>query len=494
MKRFELVLSIVRESQLCERKGTSGRGNARDESENMHPVDPEAVASFLREMDKAEALPDVVGQDPIAFLRTLHTVWVINGGHVAGKSRNSLRQMSQLLSESNQAIRSIQPKMAGHTRITMQDAATLIVLILSHWDYVGQPDLKNATSKDYKEIEDVSVKKITDLILEKIFSSDKRKTQIGFLLTSSQHHENDPKDPLPLADELVDQLIPNSDFYLTILSQKTIIAKDPEVGAIYFGRLMNKLWNIDKSKNGKLVKLWVTSVGGRKFGDFDSTAEFINLDRLATSLRILSIFENGDLKDRWRWLRDRSAFIVGGLQFDEIDDIYSAANFKVPALKNIKPWMEAGRLQLRELPSKWAAAPQLKTLYGTDLQNIDRRTFLVIGHRGPTDEGKAPINELRYFAIGPDVETQDKAPAEYSVARGLELPSPQERYDDAFCHLCAASYFRLQRTAPGEISNLDPYDVLASLRHLGFAALKLDEFLNLSVHLSSKIHGSVENK
>lgn len=463
-----------------------GQPTPRHIPKNLHPADPEVVASTLREMDDTQTLPSDVERDPIAFLRMLHTAWVINGGQVAGKQRNSLRQLTQLLAESGQAIRSIQPKLAGHTRITKQDASTLIALILSHWKYVGDSDLTNATSNNYKEIQDIDVEKIKDLIIEKIFSSNTRKSKIGFLLTSTKYDDIDRKIPLPLADSLVDELMPNADFYITAMSHKNIIARDPQIAAIYFGKLMDKFWNINKSVNENLILIWVTSVGGRKFGDFDSTSEFINLDRLATAFRILSIFEDDSAKPRWQWLLERSAFIVGGLQFSEIDDIYGTADIKVPALKSIKPWMDAGRLQLRELPSKWVAAQQLRILYGPDLQNIDRRTFLVLGHRGPTDEGTAPTNELRYFAIGPDVDTQEKAPTEYSVARGLELPSPEKRYDDAFYHLCAASYYRLERQAPATVADIEPIDVLASLRHLGFGALTLTEFLGLNQQLAVK--------
>jgi hypothetical protein len=80
--------------------------------------------------------------------------WKERGGFLSSKPRHSDRYLDDLLKLQGTPIRSLTPKLVGRTNLKPADAAVLVRLFLSHWEYVGDPNSKEIAAQSADKLGD----------------------------------------------------------------------------------------------------------------------------------------------------------------------------------------------------------------------------------------------------------------------------------------------------------------------------------------------------
>ena len=450
------------------------------------------VARLIRQVTRKEELPPEIAEAPEGFLKKLYDVWKKNGGDIAGKPRNSQRRINELLDEEGETIQSLQPKLAGKTRLRRPDALKLIRLFLICWEYKGDPEKDDVKKEDYSSINDLNIDDATIRLVDLIFKKGTHEYENGVRLPREDDElgaGNAPRE----TKRIIYELFEHSDILITISSYNSIIAPDPIRGIYSIRNTIDTLWKISKNCNNNCLIAWIVDLGSREFSDESSVPSFYNIDYLATQFRVLGAFEDNFANERWEWLKTHTAFVVGSLRLDEIDSWYQDEEKDLHVYHTKWPSIQSHHALISALPTDWARSSNMHILYGKMLDEIGTHSFTLFykkdGWKVPDTSSSEKITKFRYFANAPSFENINNDStllSDIATAKSLELASPGRRYDEALLLVCAVIDKRIGINQAGHSDNIDPREAMAHLRLRGLAVLRLNEFLTLNSHLSTR--------
>ena len=402
-------------------------------------------------------------EDPTSLLLRAHESWKDRGGKVRGKRRNSERQLLELLASEGNSIASLTPKLNGRTRFTPSDARALIECMLANWEYYdveADADHPQGYVSPYSKDQ---IEEIGELLASAVSNASEKKRKLS------------PKD----ARDLIIEGYKDSDAIFTVSMLQTLIVLNINKALVGFRNLLNRLWSIDRADDRKRALIWILDLGGLSFDDEDSQSKFINVENLATRFKALRRFEDDKAEERWKWLKSHAVIVIRTRRVSVIDDIYNRQNVMLQSNGSDLPYMTAENILLSAIPEAWATADEFKTLYGRDLGGINKRTYTIL-YSGASWASSPHLNrDLRYYALAQ--EEKAKRVDATAVVTGLELPSPDSAYDEAYRTIKTAAFGRLGfSNGAEEQPHLSSSEVaLTQLRSLGFGVLLLEEFLDL---------------
>jgi hypothetical protein len=404
--------------------------------------------------------------DPAQFVLALHRSWKEKGGMVAGKSRHSDRQLNELLVKQGTVVRSLTPKLAGKTRLKPHDARALLRLFLSHWEYVGDPDHQNgfqslAEGADYKPmLSDAQIDEVSRYIVDRMSENEtdataaKGRSDLG--ASTFVIGEDTAK--------LIAAEFQESDALFTISSERTLIVADPTQALIGFRDLFTSLFTIDRDDNRMRILVWILDLGTLEFENYEARLRFLNVDSLISRFAALKVFKDQRAEARWNWLRSRTVIVL----HDSHAAGHQVARF---------PAIAAHHFLFDAVPSSWAKSTEYRTLYGSQFERLEERTYTIFLSRSVEDSAEDMKSySIRYFAHAqfmPDGKDNRQV-------RGLELPSPGRDYEIAFETVYEAALHVLGMSAHLTRRSInDPKDAVGALSRHGFLLLRLDEFVDL---------------
>ena len=264
--------------------------------------------------------------------------------------------------------------------------------------------------------------------------------------------------------------------------------------------LIAGLHAIDQRDERKRAVIWVIDLGLRNDKEAARGAIY-NVQLLAAQFHAIALTQapshdgsdqgsaeqkRTDQKQLYDWLRRNACFIVGSLSQNEINSIYDRAAINLPAKQQDRPWWQADRLFLESVPSRWLDAEGSEAFgqsqgelwqIPTITAHLRLEDWSDLEHSIDVDRSR----NLRYFFHG-TVEGLNK---DEDPVRCISLPEPGSRWSDAYRLACNAAFLRLGYASEKRLAHVGtPEEALALLRDQHFAALTLDEFLDLPRLLS----------
>lgn len=407
-------------------------------------------------------------QNPGDFVRVVCRQWKADGGKTAGKPRHSDRYLDEQLKTQGTPVRSLTPKLIGKTNIGPDDGAALIRYFLSNWPEPGEKEGDVAYSRF---LSDKEIDAVSNFIEAQIRATDRpAKNEIA---------DTGPEERLFAQDiaRLIPQYFEDCDALITVSPEHTFVAVQNRTELIGFRNLVNALWTIERRDKKKRPLIWVFDLGDQRFDDPESRRKFLNVQALITRFKALKRFEDRQSAERWKWLQSRVTIIL----LDTLND--AQEDTPQPAARNRlrRPIYIAHNISLSATATDWLASKEFRALYGTNLENIEQRSFSVFynatrswssASEWADEDNKEP--DLRYFGYASFESGLDKS----TVARGLELPPLPRRYAEGFRSVCAAAAHTLGLKYPDATDTLaDGDNAIRDLNYLGYTTLRLDEFL-----------------
>jgi hypothetical protein len=416
------------------------------------PSDP--AAALRKRLD----LPDHSG-DPQTLVRNVHKSWKSAGGTLGGKPRHSDRFLTEQLKEQRAIVRSLTPKLAGHTRIKRKDAEILLRHFLTHWPKGGD---SSAEELEYAPL--FGVKAITELVDQ-----------------LADEYDNAPPPPstaqtyptLPGADApgLLRHVYEQCDALFTVATERAIIPMSAPVPLRGFRNLLQDWWEIEQHDGRERPLIWVADLGRQTYEDEESAQRFLSLHELLVRIKALEAFQDRSRGARFSWLESRAAFIVLDTRMEQPLDM---AGFRRPAFL-------PHHVSFSAIPPIWAKSSDFRALYGSDLDRLNQRTFTVAfkGIGGwPSDEDEDEPRFWRYF--GHASFAVDTKQSSERVGRSLELPSPGASYEDAYRTVYAAAVELLSlKNQLSDPARVPGKFAVEQLKYLGFRVLTLSEFKSI---------------
>lgn len=442
----------------------------------------QGFSALLRELDDGEtALPDPTSDAGAAF-RYVYDGFVRRGDYDRGKPRHAVRQIKIWLGENQ--VRSLETKLAGKTWLKYQDAFLLLSLFLKHWKY---DKIKNK----YTPYQEKNLEEFANFLLKDLFPEDVK----AILLPSRTRAKNisdrseisllstfvDPITKTRASGDVIRECFTEGDALVTVSRVRTIIDADPARAMTGFNRLMADLYEIDRKDERKRAAIWIIDLGLRNDKEAARGAIY-NLQFLITQFRAISLVDAPKQRQLYNWLRKNACIIVGSLRRDEIDGIYYFAGLDLETVKKDRPWFQSDRLFLESVPGRWLDAEGSEA-FGKSQGELWRIPTITAHLRMDDWEDVDHPDELdirknlRYFFHGSVKSSQDQFE---DVARCIPLPEPGSRWSDAYRLACNAAFARLGYGQEKRISSVgSPEEALTLLRDQHFAALNLNEFLDL---------------
>ena len=420
---------------------------------------PDAVAALHRKL----ALPETVG-DAQTYLRDLHKAWKTAGGSLGGKPRHSDRFLSEQLKAQGTVVRSLTPKLAGHTRIKPHDSEILVRYFLANWPQGGGADSEEIAYA--RLLREESIQELAELVADELESP------------AADAPRAVPATSLPGEEvaKLLTTLYEESDALFTVGTARALLPLQAEPSAQIplrgFRNLMNGFWEIEQNDGKPRPLIWVLDFGRQIFEDAESTQRYIRVQELVTRIKALYLFEDRRRADRLAWLESRAVFVVLDTRFEQPIDM---KGFR-------RPNFVAHHVSFSAIPAEWAKSSNFRALYGSELERLNQRTFSVfLNGRGGWLSGGDDYDDLkfrRYFGLASFAA--DDRPNSEQVGRGLELPSPGASYEEAYktVYAAATSLLGLENQAY-EIQPVDGKQSIAQLKYLGFRLLRMQEFAGL---------------
>ena len=362
---------------------------------------------------------------PEDFIRALHKAWKHAGGTLSGKPRHSDRFLSDYLNRQNNSVRSLTPKLVGKTRIKPKDAENLLWAFLTYWPEAESGDTE-AEELNYQQIlSDEEIEELADYVANKITVNP-----------SSQPSLNRPSSETPADDipgepvgDLVARQYEEADAYFIVGTERPLVTQS-RTELIGFRDIINQLKYIEDADGKARLLVWILDLGRQRFEDFESRQRYLNVQALITRFKALQLFQDRGKQERWEWLRSRAAFVV-------LDTLYDQ-----PFERGVKrPSFVTHNVSFNAVAPEWAKNTNFRTLYGSELERLDQRSFSVFlkaeGWPAPTDEDEEAKEFVRYFGYA-SFKVDNKLNSD-TVARGLDLPSPGDSYEDAYRTVYAAA-------------------------------------------------------
>jgi hypothetical protein len=432
---------------------------AAQPSEKMaHPI-PKKLLGLVPSLENKVDSPE-------DFIRTLHKAWKHAGGTLSGKPRHSDRFLSDYLNQQNNSVRSLTPKLVGKTRIKPKDAENLLWAFLSYWP---ESDAEGAESEElnYEQIlSDEEIEDLADLIVAKINALPSLISSQVSRASSELVADDIPGEPVA---ELVAQQFEDSDAYFIVGTERPLVTQS-RTELIGFRDIINQLKYIEDADGKARLLVWILDLGRQRFEDFESRQRYLNVQALITRFKALRLFQDRGKQERWEWLRSRAAFVV-------LDTLYDQ-----PFERGVKrPSFVTHNVSFNAVAPEWAKNTNFRTLYGSELERLDQRSFSVFlkaeGWPAPTDEDEEAKEFVRYFGYA-SFKVDNKLNSD-TVARGLDLPSPGDSYEDAYRTVYAAALDLLKLENRAIDAGINGAQASAQLRLLGFRLMHLDEFMTL---------------
>jgi hypothetical protein len=426
------------------------------------------LAAFERLSQVIPETADLAAR-PEKLVRVVHRAWKAAGGTVSGKPRHSDRFLVDQLKDNGITVKSLTPKLAGRTRIQSDDAMALIHHFLVHWPH---------RAEESEAAEDGSIRYVSLLSSGEINGIAKSIAHNLGKSTLSQSTDVGPIafTPTPLPGEdmgaLLSRLYAQCDCLFIVGTERPVVTQHPRTELWGFRNLMNVFRRLESDTRARPL-VWVLDMGRQVFEEFDveSRQRYIGVQSLITRLKALKLFDDPDREERWEWLRRRAAFIVLDTRFDPKPDMTNVR----------RPNFHPHHLSFTAIASTWASNSNFRTLYGSELERLDQRSFSVFFRTEGWEDDEAGDDEdavvyRRYFGYAQFIQDVMRPHAD-RVARGLELPSPGASYEQAYrtAYAAATQHLGLSNTSL-EVA-IDGRDAIKQLNYLGFRLLGLDKFM-----------------
>jgi len=458
-----------------------------NDSSNIEAEQQLDLVSNISSLDRGQS--SLSHDDAIELTCNLHRRWVENGKQAKGKLRHSVRYLAELLNMTNREVKSLRSKLLGETNVWPDDAENLIRTYLEHWSYTGDEDTNVARPENYDPFKEIDVGNVTAAILAVLFPalSAPEDTKIRPIRLKSMKATEKKHKELRSTWEILPSLFPACDAMITASPGNAVVTSDPVEATLGFRTLMDVLRHSDSESrkdqtDGLLI--WIADRGGRRFSDRDGLARFHSSRSLASHFKALAEFDPNDKnrQELWGWLHERSVVVLGSLRPDEIDKCYGDIETELQSELLEEADLQPGRIILGDIPPSWFTDDNFKKLYGTDRDKLEQRTYNIFFRRegwdGHENDPEA-VSQLRYFGFAPPKEGETSRDDGRPEAFGAELPSPEQVYDRAFKMVYQAARQRLSREKDQSPSH-DALTSLIHLRHMNFAVLRLDQFIELA--------------
>ena len=415
-------------------------------------------------------------EDPEVFVRNLHVRWKHNigdAGKYQGKWLHSDSYLLNILVDQNKEIKSLVPKLGGRTRIQPEDGRRFVEIFLKYWRYIGDIDkfdkkefAQEALSVRYEPFfEDHLIKAVSDQTKMNLTQRPVRTEKAGDIRRTSFEGEN--------TASLIARVYSEALALITVSTQQTLIVANQRLALLGFRDLVDKLWEIDKSlKVGIPCPLiWILDLGIRNIEDSEARLRFLNVEALASRFKALRLFDDPHNKDaRWKWLKSKAVIILRDPN----------PNGSIEPLQVRPPTFNEDHMLLHTLPPSWATNPSFHKLYGEKFERLSQRNYSVFATRRESESLSEVDFALRFF--GHAQPESGKGSEEEHQARGLELPSPDLKYEDAFKAVYAAAVHKLGLdNSELSLIGVDGSEAAEQLSHLRFRILNIDEFMRYHV-------------
>ncbi|MGI9420683.1 MAG: hypothetical protein ACR2RA_22905, partial [Geminicoccaceae bacterium] len=420
------------------------------------------------------ALPDPYATDPGRLFLDIHEQWVENGGRVAGKRRNSVRNLMDMLTAAGTPVPSLRSKLKGETRLKGAEAAVLLGTYFSNWRF----EAAEGSMGCYVPFQSKQLSDLGNVIQQPLFGG-----QPAVLLPRT---EKDQKSGVKRQSAEIDEpgvYLASSEFLPESFRSSRAFVHVSRIGSVAgpttsaairgFFEIIDEYWKIDLEDDLDRHLIWVVDPGDRDINNDDSLAAFTNAEQLATFFRALRLSSDSDAAARWHWLSSHAVVLVGSMDRSVTDRLYASCVEGPEAMAAdidiVRRSVKHNHFLLDASPPSWLRSSQFAKLYGQDLENLESSSFLLC-----LDDAETHWSYFGYAPVDPPILTED---GRKSFARFLELGSPGPAFDRVASIVHAAACFRL-----GSASSLDgDAERLRSillLRHLDFAVFRLSEFLN----------------
>jgi hypothetical protein len=402
------------------------------------------------------------------LVRAIHRAWKDAGGTVNGKPRHSDRFLVDQLKASGFDVKSLTPKLVGRTRIKGEDASILIKHFLAFWPQKAESsEASESDAVQYgpllssSEIDQLAWS-VTHRLSRAVPTAPTEVGPIAFTVT-----------PLPGEDigVLLPRLYAHCDCLFTVGTERPVITQHPRTDLWGFRNLMNVFRRLEVDNKIRPL-VWVLDMGRQVFeeSDVESRQRYMGVQALITRLKALRDFDDQGRQERWEWLRKRALFVVLDTRLDQTVDMTDVR----------RPNFHPHHLSFTAIAPTWASNSNFRTLYGSDFDRLDQRSFSVFFRAEGWEDDEAGEEEdtvvyRRYFGYAQFTQDVTRPNAD-RIARGLELPSPGASYEQAYRTAYAAAVEHLG--LPNKSSEaIDGTEAAKQLRYLGFRLLGLDEFM-----------------
>lgn len=432
------------------------------------------IETVLRRIGETGALPEPYATDPGRLFLDIHEQWVENGGTVAGKRRNSVRNLMDMLNAAGASVPSLRSKLNGETRLKDVEAAALIGTYFSNWRF----EAAEGCIGGYVPFESDQLNDLVSIIQQPLFGDHAavllprvEKVRRGNLKVAEA--EPDPSARFLAGQDFILENFEASKAAITISRIGSVKGPTTASAIRAFCEIIDDHWKVDKRDQLDRVLLWIVDPGDRDIKNDESLAAFANAEQLATFFRAVRLLRDPDAEARWAWLSEHAAVMIGSQEAIVTDRLYASQTQELRmAAKNadvIPRGIKYSHFLLDTPPPAWLRSIQFAQLYGDDLEDLEHSSFLLW-----LDETEAVWRYFAYAELNDPIITKDGKEA---FIKALEIESPGPVFDRAASIVYAAACFRLDSLKTG----LKDEECLRSaiiLRHLDFAVFRLSEFLN----------------
>ncbi|MDH3661492.1 MAG: hypothetical protein OEU92_15930 [Alphaproteobacteria bacterium] len=430
---------------------------------------------MLQRIGETGSLPEPFAADPGRFFLAIHHRWVDNGGKLAGKPRNSIRNLADLLETKGTPVRSLRSKINGETRLKIDDAVALLDIYFSHWRF---ETAEGGGDSGYVPLRAGNLKEIRNPISSFLFQNQ---TAIH-LPEAEKRQRSNPKtieaEPVDAAlflagRDVIPENFRTSSAVMTISRVGSVAGPTTATAIRAFCEIIDSYWQMYRKDEVNRTLIWIVDPGDRDIRNEDSLAAFANAEQLATFFRAVRLMNNPGAEARWSWLSAHAVVLVGSMDVAITDRLYASESERLESIAkkadSIPRGIKYSHFLLDTPPPNWLRLPQFALLYGEDFEELEKSSFMLW-----LDDAET---QWRYFGYAPaltPILSKDGTP---SFAKFLELDSPGPIYDRAASIVHAAACFRLE-SCSCNVTEDEQLRSMITLRHLDFAVFLLSEFLN----------------
>jgi len=433
------------------------------------------IESLLQRIGETGALPDPYAADAGLLFLAIHDQWVKNGGTVAGKRRNSIQTLADILRGEGNPVASLRSKINGETRLRISDAVALLDIYFSRWNFEAN---NNDDKLGYLPLKATDLEQARRLIIEALFGNQNaillpRIEKDRKVRSRNAEAQLDSFSSFLAGRDVTTENFKISKAFVHISRIGSVEGPTTATAIRRFCEFINDYWKIDLKDNAGRQLIWVVDPGDRDINNDDSLAAFSNAEQLATFFRAVRLLSDPAAEARWKWLSNHAAVLVGSMDPATIDRLYASHFEELGAITAdadlVRQGIKYSHFLLDTSPPNWLRSTQFAQLYGKDLEALENSSFLLC-----LDEAET---RWRYFGYAPAVPPILAKDGKKSFVKFLELGSPGPAFDRVASIVHAAASFRLG--SPGsEDGKEEQLRSILILRHLDFAVFRLSEFLN----------------